>query len=75
VLGYVYQPNNLVEHVWRNGDLVIWDNVGTQHARGSVAGVGRRTLQKVQGGGQDFSEWHAYNSPELQQLLAVQSGR
>src|SRR3546814_4220207 len=51
-LGYLYRPDAVLEHVWNNGDFVIWDNIATQHARGSLAGKGRRTLQKVQAGGE-----------------------
>jgi len=29
------------------GDLVLWDNLATQHARGDVSNVGRRTLQRA----------------------------
>jgi alpha-ketoglutarate-dependent taurine dioxygenase len=47
VYRYLYAPENVTEHVWRRGDLVIWDNFTFQHARGSVEGVGRRILQRV----------------------------
>lgn len=72
-LACIYRPDNLLEHVWRNGDFVIWDNLGTQHSRGSLFGKGRRTLQKVQAGGQALEEWPAYHTPELQALLVAQS--
>ncbi|MFV8818643.1 TauD/TfdA dioxygenase family protein [Haliea sp. E17] len=44
---YLYAPDNIAEHIWRRGDLVIWDNRALQHARGSLAAVGRRVLQRV----------------------------
>jgi taurine dioxygenase len=44
---HLYAPDNLYEHVWRNGDLVIWDNIALQHARGPLHGVGKRILQRV----------------------------
>lgn len=43
----LYAPGNLLEHRWHRGDLVIWDNVRFQHARGPLADVGRRILQRV----------------------------
>jgi taurine dioxygenase len=43
---YCYQPQHVLEHVWRNNDVVIWDNMPLQHARGAV-GKGERTLQRV----------------------------
>ena len=47
VYDQLYAPDNLLEHRWRNGDIVIWDNIALQHARGNVEGVGRRLLQRV----------------------------
>jgi alpha-ketoglutarate-dependent taurine dioxygenase len=29
----LYAPHRRYEHVWRLGDLVIWDNLAIQHAR------------------------------------------
>lgn len=45
---HLYDPSRCVEHNWRNGDLVIFDNIATQHARGNVELEGpTRTLRKV----------------------------
>jgi len=50
LFAYLYEPKAVLEHDWRQGDLVIWDNIGTQHGRGSVALQGpERTLRKVTG--------------------------
>lgn len=46
LLSYIYAPDNIYEHKWKNGDLVIWDNLALQHARGRITG-GVRTLQRV----------------------------
>ena len=43
----LYDPANVYEHRWRNGDIVIWDNIALQHMRGNVEGVGKRLLQRV----------------------------
>jgi taurine dioxygenase len=43
-----YDPKNVVEHVWRNGDLVVWDNLMINHRRSDLKGVTTRTLQRVQ---------------------------
>jgi taurine dioxygenase len=29
----LYEPKFVVEHAWREGDLVLWDNITVQHAR------------------------------------------
>jgi taurine dioxygenase len=45
---HLYQPAHLMEHHWRTGDLVIWDNMIAQHARPNVMGDGPpRTLRKI----------------------------
>jgi len=47
---HLYDPANVVQHDWRAGDLVVWDNLATQHARGTVDLEGpARTLRKVVG--------------------------
>jgi taurine dioxygenase len=46
LLSYVYAEDNIYEHKWKDGDLVIWDNLALQHARSKIIG-GVRTLQRV----------------------------
>jgi taurine dioxygenase len=43
---YLYAEEAVYDHRWRDGDLVVWDNLAVQHARGE-AGKGARTLQRV----------------------------
>jgi taurine dioxygenase len=43
---YLYAPNTIYEHHWTTGDLVLWNNLGLQHARAKVTG-GVRTLRRV----------------------------
>lgn len=44
----LYAPENTFEHDWRTGDLVVWDNLAAQHARGRVTQQGpERSLRKV----------------------------
>lgn len=47
VFDHLYAPASVHEHVWHMGDLVLWDNIACQHARGSIASAGRRILQRV----------------------------
>jgi alpha-ketoglutarate-dependent taurine dioxygenase len=45
---HLYAPENIFEHPWRKGDLVIWDNLALQHARPNVKSEGpARTLRKT----------------------------
>lgn len=46
LFSYLYAEGRIYEHVWRPGDIVIWDNLGVQHARKAVT-EGTRTLQRV----------------------------
>lgn len=47
VFAEIYAPARVLEHRWRKGDVVFWDNIALQHARGNVEGVGPRVLQRV----------------------------
>lgn len=48
LFGRLYDPTASWTHEWRNGDLVMWDNLAIQHARGNVEVEGPvRTLRKV----------------------------
>lgn len=42
----LYAPENVYEHRWQVGDIVIWDNLAVQHARGPVT-TAPRSLQRV----------------------------
>jgi taurine dioxygenase len=46
LLSYIYAADNIYEHRWLNGDIVIWDNLAHQHARNKTSS-GNRTLQRV----------------------------
>jgi taurine dioxygenase len=43
----LYDPADVYEHKWRNGDLVVWDNLSVQHARPAVDEHAPRTLRRV----------------------------
>jgi taurine dioxygenase len=47
VFAALYGPGQVLEHQWRLGDLVVWDNRRVVHARGDTTGVSRRVLQRV----------------------------
>jgi taurine dioxygenase len=58
VYEHLYAPANTVEHVWRRGDLLIWDNITLQHARGEIARSGRRLLQRVAVGEKSLAQMY-----------------
>jgi taurine dioxygenase len=43
----LYDAGNVYRHDWQVGDLVLWDNVAVQHARGDVRPGDGRTLRRV----------------------------
>lgn len=47
IFDHAYAPEHVYEHKWHTGDLLIWDNIALQHARGPLHGVGKRVLQRV----------------------------
>ncbi|CAN7271396.1 TauD/TfdA family dioxygenase [Phenylobacterium sp. LjRoot225] len=42
----LYVRDDVYEHAWYPGDLVLWDNLAVQHARGRIS-ADKRTLQRV----------------------------
>lgn len=44
---YLYDPSNIYDHRWRNGDFLIWSNQALHHARGGLVPGKTRTLQRV----------------------------
>jgi taurine dioxygenase len=47
IYAHLYRPEHVFEHRWRNGDIVIWDNIALQHSRGLLNECGKRVLQRV----------------------------
>ncbi len=47
VFDEIYAPALVLEHRWRRGDVIFWDNIALQHARGNLESVGTRVLQRV----------------------------
>lgn len=55
---HLYAPENVYEHHWRTGDLLIWDNLALQHSRDRLQGSGRRDLERIMLGGKLINEQH-----------------
>jgi alpha-ketoglutarate-dependent taurine dioxygenase len=48
LFAYLYAPENVYDHQWRKGDLILWDNFAIQHGRRNVTTEGpARTFQKI----------------------------
>ncbi len=48
LFAHLYKPDGQLDHNWREGDFVVFDNIALQHSRGRVVKDGpARTLRKV----------------------------
>jgi len=47
LFAHVEQRENVYEHVWRPGDVLIWDNLSTLHARTDFDPKERRALRRT----------------------------
>ena len=63
----LYDAENVLEHRWNPGDLVLWDNVALHHARPDFPAQQPRTLQRVTLG--DYTPGELV--PRLAELLAA----
>lgn len=55
----LYAPDNIYEHRWHPGDLVVWDNLALQHGRGDIPVVEPRTLRRVPLGSRGVTRQYA----------------
>jgi len=44
---HLERPEMIYEHVWRPGDVIVWDNLGTVHARTDFDPAERRVLRRM----------------------------
>lgn len=47
IFAHIRAPDNELRHVWKQGDLLIWDNIALQHCRPALDSRYRRRLQRV----------------------------
>src|SRR5262249_53659990 len=66
VFAVLYGADNVYEHRWEVGDLVMWDNIALQHGRPEFPLDETRTLQRVALGDKTPEEM----VPNLAELLA-----
>jgi alpha-ketoglutarate-dependent taurine dioxygenase len=57
LFAHLYSPTLLYVHEWREGDLLLWDNLGLQHARDALGSEVPRTLRRVCVGGTPVIEF------------------
>jgi len=44
---HLERPEMIYEHVWQPGDVIVWDNLGTVHARTDFDPAERRVLRRM----------------------------
>lgn len=71
----LYAPANVHEHVWRNRDLLIWDNFALQHCRADQSARTKRRLRRVCMGTKTFFELCPQFNPEDPEIGAWLSGQ
>jgi taurine dioxygenase len=48
LFSHLYAADHVYEHRWREGDLLVWDNIALQHGRRNVTAEGpARTFRKI----------------------------
>ncbi len=72
VFDHLYRAEHVLEHRWRRGDLVIWDNIALQHMRGSLENCGRRVLQRVIVGTEGVAP-HLRDAPRTSEIPSAPS--
>ena len=71
----LYRQDNVYEHRWREGDLVVWDNLALQHGRPPLTQPGERTLRRmatVRSNAAEQRAWHPVShEAEADEVAAV----
>ena len=44
-MSHAEQPRFQYEHVWRRGDVILWDNIASMHARTDMPKDQRRVIR------------------------------
>lgn len=65
VFAVLYAPDNVHEHEWGSGDLLVWDNLALQHGRPALAAGGARSLRRVATVDTDPSQQHTWGAVSL----------
>lgn len=74
VFSVLYDPANVLTHSWRNGDLVIWDNLALQHGRPDQSGTPRRRLRRIAVAEKTFFELCPQFPPDDPRIAAWGTG-
>lgn len=70
----LYTPENIYRHSWRNGDLVIWDNIALQHSRPDQSMTPRRRLRRIAVADKTFFQLCPQFPPDDRRIAAWGTG-
>ena len=70
----LYADANVYEHVWHNGDLVIWDNIALTHGRRDQAGIAKRRLRRIAVADKTFFQLCPQFRPDDPKVIAWGAG-
>jgi taurine dioxygenase len=73
LFSHLYAPEEIYEHRWQVGDIVIWNNLAIQHARSEISG-GRRTLQRVSIAEHGYWDQYPVDRPIYDAMQEVKNG-
>lgn len=66
---HIARPEAIYEHIWHIGDVVLWDNLACQHARGALNPDVPRTMQRATLGPLTFKQQYPALTPEAQEIV------
>lgn len=72
---HMYRPEAIYEHVWYLGDVVLWDNLACNHARGPLDPNVPRTLQRSTLGPLSMMQQNTHLAEDARKLIAEVIGQ
>jgi alpha-ketoglutarate-dependent taurine dioxygenase len=70
----LYADDNVYQHNWQVGDLVVWNNIVLQHGRPEPPECGARTLRRVAAVRPEVPSYVAWTAHALEKEAAANSG-
>lgn len=67
---HMYRPDAIYEHVWHLGDVVLWDNLACNHARGPLDPNVPRTMQRATLGPLSMMQQNAHLATDAREAIA-----
>jgi taurine dioxygenase len=72
---HMYRPDAIYEHVWHMGDVVLWDNLACNHARGPLDPNVPRTMQRATLGPLSMMQQNAHLAIDAKEMIAKTIGQ